>query len=966
MKITHKRGSEWRKWDLQVGTKHYTNYNGITLDNVKTDHLTRLTGLASAQINSDHAGLTDEEYAKLFVEYFVHYSEIDVIAIANHNTGLGIQEILDYLESKRDYNDPDNLYNKKVVFPGVEIGAADRCHIILVFNPMNNDHKMFEYEVDGKTVKRKLKWHEYINDFLKIIGIPEPRTSNGKPHNSKTLATFQILSLSEEWSFIPVFPHVENSDGLWRELQESNKKEVYKHSCFGIVDIKENSKNQDLLAILRGKHSQWGNKEVAIIATSDASSLVEIGNRYTFIKADPTFSGLRQIIYEPIQRVKIDVSLPDQKDPNLIIDQVCFKSSDNTFTNQPIFLNKNLNVIIGGKSSGKSLLLSCIAAALSKDVDIMEKYIFLKDVKDFDFEIKLSSGISDNLKTHLKERKPSVIPEIKYIPQNKLSELAGHEKYKKSGELNEIVRKLLREDITTNQHYENFLQEIKQHDREREAIINDYFDILDKKKILEEAIFKLGQKDVLVKGIGDKRKKITELAEKSGLTEDQINLYRKYKKELEDIQNDKKKIADDWQVLNNFVYIIVANLSQIGENKSKLLNTIKSDLTDKFKLLFGSLDISLEQAKKHKEYIDSEEGVKFIQNIIEKITLTEKELLTKIEPFIQKEQYKKEIEELENGVKEELEKFASIELNERKLKEMHESLENKKHELFENFEATHGEYTQLIENFRSRTIELESEGLNIVGKTYFNYLEFGKMIYPHIDGRIRKNYDYNKYFILNSELSSMSEIDSDKEKIITSLKNLFEDVISNNYSLNGSSSPKKFLQDIFSDFFYDYWEVEYAGDKLGGMSTGKASFVILMLIVGLSKSKSPILIDQPEDNLDNRSISKELVKYLKEKKVGRQIILVTHNPNVVVNADAENVIVANQKGQNDRNTSSQYQFDYVNGALENTKPLDDKETDLLKSMGIREHVADIVEGGEEAFMKRERKYDFKRNKNTLS
>jgi hypothetical protein len=79
---------------------------------------------------------------------------------------------------------------------------------------------------------------------------------------------------------------------------------------------------------------------------------------------------------------------------------------------------------------------------------------------------------------------------------------------------------------------------------------------------------------------------------------------------------------------------------------------------------------------------------------------------------------------------------------------------------------------------------------------------------------------------------------------------------------------------------------------------------------------------------------------------------------VVVNADAENVIIANQKGQNDKITSSPFQFDYINGSIENTLTLNKTQTDLLKSMGVREHIADIVEGGKEAFKKREEKYGF--------
>ncbi len=166
------------------------------------------------------------------------------------------------------------------------------------------------------------------------------------------------------------------------------------------------------------------------------------------------------------------------------------------------------------------------------------------------------------------------------------------------------------------------------------------------------------------------------------------------------------------------------------------------------------------------------------------------------------------------------------------------------------------------------------------------------------------------------------------------------------------------IKTILDDYFFDYWKINYKNDQLGEMSTGKASFVILMLIIGLSKSKAPILIDQPEDNLDNRSITTDLVNYLRNKKLDRQIIIVTHNANVVVNADAENVIVANQKGQNNEFSSSVFKFDYINGAIENSFEKVVGETDVLKSMGIRQHIADIVEGGKEAFIMREKKYRF--------
>ena len=145
------------------------------------------------------------------------------------------------------------------------------------------------------------------------------------------------------------------------------------------------------------------------------------------------------------------------------------------------------------------------------------------------------------------------------------------------------------------------------------------------------------------------------------------------------------------------------------------------------------------------------------------------------------------------------------------------------------------------------------------------------------------------------------------------------------------------------------------------MSPGKKAFVILKLLLEFDTRECPILIDQPEDSLDNRAIYKELVQYIKDKKKTRQIILVTHNSNVVVSADSENVIVANQHGSKNINDGN-IRFQYINGSLENSKMRNDgynEEIDsILPSQGIREHVCDILEGGQEAFEKREKKYGF--------
>lgn len=151
------------------------------------------------------------------------------------------------------------------------------------------------------------------------------------------------------------------------------------------------------------------------------------------------------------------------------------------------------------------------------------------------------------------------------------------------------------------------------------------------------------------------------------------------------------------------------------------------------------------------------------------------------------------------------------------------------------------------------------------------------------------------------------------------------------------------------------YQIEYRGDGIEAMSPGKRALVVLKILLELSSDEWPILLDQPDDDLDSRSVYRELVSYFKSKKRERQIILVTHNPNLVVGSDADSVIVANQSGQEVGRDNAAARFEYVSGALE-CAFVDDSAAGILNQQGIREHVCDVLEGGRDAFRERERKY----------
>ncbi len=133
--------------------------------------------------------------------------------------------------------------------------------------------------------------------------------------------------------------------------------------------------------------------------------------------------------------------------------------------------------------------------------------------------------------------------------------------------------------------------------------------------------------------------------------------------------------------------------------------------------------------------------------------------------------------------------------------------------------------------------------------------------------------------------------------------------------------------------------VQYDGDDVERLSPGTRGIVLLLLYLVIDlDDERPLLIDQPEENLDPKSIFVELVDRFRSAKQRRQIIIVTHNANLIVNADADQVIVAtcgpHRPGQLP-------EISYICGGLEDPD--------------IRANVCDILEGGEDAFKERARR-----------
>lgn len=983
-----KDGSKWRKWNFHVHTKGTNKNDQFSSDTMDDFFYTFYKEAFKNQISA--IGITDYFSIDKYKEAIEYRKDIEAKS-ASDNSKL--------------FNDEEILFIKKIfLFPNVELRmlpATDKGRLINIhclFNPdyvpdLENDffshvenqdgkkmnrHGLIEY---GKSLDKAIKEEQQqylkgVNNFTIDIKSLKELVSNNKKFRDNTLLVVSNSSNDGVSAIQKHYDLFENEDGSLDGVRKSiyhvadaifsgNPKDVkyfVGKRLEGSDGYSDSVYKSEVHEVIRER----GSLKPCLVGC-DAHKEEDLFKRFSWIKADLNFEGLRQICFEPEQRVKIQNDMPDFKEEKLLIKSVKFISPGKVFSSNPIYLNPNLNVIIGGKSSGKSILLYAIARTLSSDSTVLKnddgfyKYDLNKIEQGLDFEITTQGEFSQKLNRNSEEN--SILPEIKYISQNYLVKLAEPEVNKKGYSLNKMIRELITEDEVSKESYQDFINKVIQYDKLRNNQIDLYFETQKQIVDFENELKMKSNQSVLEKNIENNLKEVEKLNIGIGLNESQVKEFETIQVKLEASKTKQQKLREDFSAVKSFNTELGYLLKNIIQKRDSLLDTLKlEEIKEEYLDIYSIIDGLIQKQQEIETSFQLEpksEGKSSFKNdnkfneILKLVELEQKKWQSSIEPYLKDEQTKKAIEELNHSISSDKKALLDIDSLRKKIKEKKEFLDKTKEQIFEIYESSHKEYINVIDALNGRTEELAKDGLIIVGKAQYNFPKMRKKLIDISDGR---KASYNAYSILNEDKKATDNVDYNN--IVEELKNLFSDIINRNYSLLGRASIPDAIKIILDDHFFDYWQITYKNDRLGEMSTGKASFVILMLIIGLSKSKAPILIDQPEDNLDNRSITTDLVNYLRNKKLERQIIIVTHNANIVVNADAENIIVANQKGQNNETSTSQFKFDYINGAIENSFDRIMNETDILKSMGIRQHIADIVEGGKDAFIMREKKYRF--------
>lgn len=886
--------------------------------------------------------ITDEErahYSSLFIKA-CRRKGLNAIAITDHHD----LEFYNYIKQASmdeldDANQPIQESQRIVVFPGLELTLDVPCQALLIFDSTLD-------------ITESLKTQIYT--ALRIANISPSNASKTCQTNRLDFRDIEsVVEALNNLNFLKnrfiIFPNVKDggSDTIFREGFHN----LYAKGTFvgGYLDggqYESHSKKPGWLNIINGKTPAYGNRSIGVIQTSDnrTDTFEHLGTSTTWIKwSESTAEGIRQACLAKNSRI----SQNEPKLPNTFIESINIINSS-YLGNLQLDFNPQLNVLIGGRGTGKSSILQYISWVLGKDADTQKK----KDLDDFVGKTLLNGSITlkitKNNVSHIIERSlssyrlkvgdedwrienPENISAIIKAESYSQKELSKQEK-DRTNQISRLIEYSLFEKI----------QVINTMLNENANKIREYYSIYDT--------------------VVSRKSRLNDIA---GQTESIVQQITQLQKALSDIPEDDRSIIKNNKLIENERRLVEKVKMDFGKMKDKLNKLLKDDYFSDLSLdsdeyfnlseitsYFGSLSQVKEKVK-----VNLSSSVSILSESQSENILLEKHLAhTNAYNLLKQKQLDtdgvlKRIENLESQLKNlisetvrqrtEIEKHESIWSELCKLYYQRHNLNIELRDLIvlsaaeieskskgslsiqitelENLESIIDSFSQAVTGSKGQPERTLSyfRSLQCGNKTYKKLLKFWTVLIE-----AKKDSDLNILSRLSKfKIENSSFIDNDFTRITQSfsVSQIIElSLLMPTYNINLSFHRDSRTAIPFNDASY--------GQQAGSILT-----------VLLNQEIGPLIIDQPEDDLDNKVIH-QITENIIQAKKHRQIIFSSHNANIAVNGDAELIICF----EHNSNSSK--------GEIVEQGSIDAK--------GIKNVIKDIMEGGEKAFALRKEKYGF--------
>jgi len=903
--MNYDKGSEWRKWDLHVHTKH-TNKN------------------------DQFASENFEDFCNVMFKKALE-KNIAVIGITDYFSIDNYEKVLDFVEninSNEAFTAAEHEKIKQVtLMPNIELRmlpSTDKARLInihCIFNPeyvskLSNDFfSTLECSSGGR--KHKMNKDGLIN-FGKELGETDDELAYKKGLNNFVVSHSDLQKLLDENYELKnntiVIVSNSNQDGasaiqkhydLFENEQHSSldgvRQAIYKLSN---MIFSSNDNDRKFFLGLKGVLKEDVIKKCGslkpCIHGSDAHKEEDLfnpkNNKFCWIKANPTFEGLKQILFEP-SRVYIGENKPQPALHKLEEVQLKF-DTNTTWENDSFCFNDfhkaikfspYLTCVIGGRGSGKSTLLNLIAEKIGK-----QNIDFFAKLKPKDVSTKVVFT-------------PEVVDNIEYLAQNEIEEFAKDSRkftnaiYDRLNKKSDGNLKVLENKITDELNiFDNQIELLKTRVNKHIEINQEYQELKKFENIVKTLtdIKYMENKDSLQ----SVQKKIIEIENSRKKYEDIFLSLKEIQTTYEQFSNPKNNYEIYFNELHNDLVELFAKYStkDYTEDKKTLseLNSQKDTYIEEIKKYL------VEQGMNDENIKDAQAASTNIESIKEKIKRLKHDIvqIQKIKNKFNSQSLDSDIDDFRVKMDEQLKiindgflKIANENSTEVKIIKVEYQLNNDIADV-------------ILDEFIA---ELDTEFIKKIEKSTFkNYMK-----------------DVGLYDVIGINKGSefIQKISPRQSQTYQALQEIFS--IEQNFQIYKLLIQKN-LKDVKTN---KELKVFYDDKALDNSSFGQRCTAAIVVL--LSLGNNPVIIDEPEAHLDSSLIANYLVELIKEQKQNRQIIFATHNANFVLNADAELII-----------------------KLENTDGFTKSVSFTIEDINYREDLLKL-EGGREAFKKREQKYN---------
>lgn len=943
------QGMRWFKCDLQIQTPEDSRH--------WNDEELRLGDPRRPLVNGTPDESAIQEKARIFLRC-CHDFNLEVIGITDHNFSDKADPrdwFITYLiEQNRAVAQELNrlpLY----ILPGFEVDIG--FHVLCLFRPAKKQNHLWR-----------------VSQILTKLGLPEnQRFRNACPeplrYSSAMVSLKQLLDIvQKEHEGIVIAAHADQNKGIFSNPQYIGD---YQLPDLLAVELTSNPPQANHAEILNGKNSQWSRRErqPAWIMSSDAKSLRRdkdgnptanaIGYRYTWIKmSEPSITALRQAFLDSESRIWRSESgcspiRPPDRQTHPRIRRLRISGSG-FLTDQDIVWSPNLNCVIGGRGSGKSTLLECLRLALGKEGSTSEivakklkrlRGVFKPDTKIW-VEWEGVPGQIDTLLLHPQSGEHSLVdgeaPDfptylrqlpVQFFSQQQLSELTGAEI---GG--NRLLPLI---DAACGAA----LQALESEERTLRTEIQQLFAAQDQQEAMRENIRRLRQEIAELDRQWQARQDVQQEASAHQYAQQASHFLEKLQARVREEADRIRSLAED----------LGEALAPLGSEsvhwpRAEWFQTLDRNV----EALTRNVQQQLEQAASSYEdaFLTYTERNGGWPALVQELASAESRFLEACRERGLQPSDVSRLREIDRQRQAKRLELAAQEKQETQLSTRVKTLP-------ERFAALHGTWQRQFE-LRQKAVEdinSKADGAIRASVRYAadqsTFDAVWNRLSPDRRSRLGKSWEE-----LGSQIfqAFVQERESDEESNgCVSPWELVVDVI------RGETESHIECQDLLPDLnqhlnakladwrqarltrVADFADIELFdvkdGKPLGKVSNpqlseGQRNTAVLNLL--LAQNEGPIVIDQPEDELDSNFIYQDLVPLLRRIKEHRQIIVATHNANLPVNGDAELICALEARGDHG----------YLRAAGGLDRP------------AVTQAVLDIMEGSSEAFRRRREKYHF--------